>query len=190
MFSSAQQLALRIKHLTQDEKKQQQLIVGLKTATPEDFKNLEALLDQHDEEILEFLNQKNNETKTVAKELVEQAAHPIPPVDPDLFSVHQLLNEIFAGPNTFAIFVSEASDKLLAAVEDVFASMVSPEKKEKIHVMFRTLRVHKSFRQKQEKKQVQDFFVNKLKERQEQIKEIDHVLAAVEKEINQQKNKK
>lgn len=183
-------LSIRLQHLSLSPERQKALLEELQRANPEQRKAMEKILDEYEEETLAVLNQRLEEKRALRKEVPKKSGIQAPKGEPEMDKIQELVRFIFASPEHFGIFLADANDEVIEAVEFLITGFAPKEKKEKIQKFFREVRVHKSFAEQHKSEAYRQVLIKELEKKDKQIKELDSLIALVEKDIEKNKNKK
>lgn len=183
------QITFRLQHLSLSPERQKALLEELERANPEQQKAMEKILDDYEEETIAVLNQRLEEKRDLKKEVPKKSGIQAPKVNPEMDKIQELIRFIFASPEHFGIFLADANDEVIEAVEFLITGFATKEKKEKIQKFFQEVRVHKSFVEQHKGEAYRQVLIKELEKKDQQIKELDSLIALVEKDIQKNKNK-
>jgi hypothetical protein len=184
MKQNLQDLERRTRRLTLDKEQQAKLLGHLSKMNEAQVKSAAEILDEHDEEVLQALNKKLADQQVVHDAMVEQmgADIPEPIINQDEFMA--FIGDIFSGPETFALFLSTATDEMMVELEGILTKLVPADSKDGVLQLFKEARVQRMAAERREGADMKAALVRQVMKREKQIAELDAVIAQVEGEIN------
>jgi len=185
MNTDSNTLAIRLKRLTLDKKRQNELVEGIKDLDDAQLKQMQMLLDEHDAECLKLLNEKLQKRTASFQKLAQEMQGKEPSTD--LGEFQKLLTDVMQTPESFALFLSLADDQVISALEDTILAAAPEQQKNELKEFFNQVRVHKSTVIQREEKAVKDKLVEQVKSREKQVEELKKVLEQVEQETKPRK---
>ena len=170
-------LSSRIKHLLVSQARQDKLAAELKNLKPGQVQLLHELLDQHDEECLQILDQKVEEQQAVHDRLMDQVQQENGSEGPDPESLRQFIVELFSDPKALAEFFVSAGDQVIEALQTIIVESAEPEQQVRFKAFFKEMRLRRASLYKQDKEAVKQVLIEDITAKQEAIKEMDALIA-------------
>lgn len=178
-------LALQIQRMLLEDADKQRWLKEMKKLDKQNLKALSDLIHEHDQESLEILNKKSDETEALKKRITS-AAPGLGGVElnkDNIKKVMTYLHEALFDVEKLAHFLAASDDTLLSKMQAIFeeASKEKPEDQKNISKFFHEIRLQKVAIQKEAKAKQAEAISEVLVARDAAVKELGDAIAEAEK---------
>jgi hypothetical protein len=183
-------LAQQIDRLLLKAEDKKRLLEELKQLDAGRMEFLTDLIRQHDDEALKILNEKAAEQK-IAKDHVNEARpdSQTSAAKEEVLNMMDQLELLFQNPEALAQFLVASDDVFLMELEELFLKGLekNPTAHEEFKIFFSEIRLQKTAIANSLKKEDRENLVRKIASDEEEIRQLDELIANAENVLNSQK---